>query len=137
MYQNDIGCENLKICEQQFSYKKSKLISQIKSLLFKAEDIKIIFWIKKDVDDINFIRIFIRKLFGNDQKAKYNFATSSGDLWFLLSNNIKCLDVIHIFGSKEIRVPDSVQKELKEMNAESNLNFHLIKSSIFWKYSKI
>ena len=75
------------------------------------------------------IRCLIQSYLKSSCNVECEFATSSGDLWHLLSKNIQNFDIIHIFSSEPQRVPDSVLKYLQENKASKNLKVMKVGSS--------
>ena len=76
------------------------------------------------------IRCLIQSYLKSSWSIECEFATSSGDLWYLLSKNIENLDIIHIFSSEPQRVPDSVLKYLQDNKASNNLKIMKTGSSM-------
>ena len=76
------------------------------------------------------IRCLIQSYLKSSCNAECEFATFSGDLWYLLSKNIQNLDIIHIFSSEPQRVPDSVLKYLQENKVSNYLKIMKTGSSM-------
>ena len=73
---------------------------------------------------------FLQKNFKNKQRLAWEFATSNGDLWFLLSNNVKNLNFIHIFSSEKHNIPDSVNRLLIENKVQDRIKLHYAGGSL-------
>ena len=82
------------------------------------------------------IRCLIQSYLITNCDVECEFATSSGDLWHLLSKNIQNLDIIHIFSSEPQRVPDSVLKYLHDKRASKKLKIIKTGSSM-QDYSRV
>ena len=64
-----------------------------------------------------------------NQKFRIDFADSQGDLWFMLSDNIKNHDPIHILSSEKLREPKSVRRYYYDNDIKNYIKFHYINSS--------
>ena len=60
-------------------------------------------------------------------KFKWEFAESLPDFWFLIAKNIINLDIIHIFSTENICIPEAVKNifsQSNKKNHEANLNIY-------------
>ena len=112
------------LSQQKENIQKSnnlKFLEQIINLIYLGLSTRIIVMFKSNSQYNDYIRCLIQSYLKSSWNVECEFATSSGDLWYLLSKNIENLDIIHIFSSEPQRVPDSVQKYLHENKASKNL----------------
>ena len=97
--------------------KEFKFLEPIINLIFLGLNIRIIVMFKSYSHYNDQIQCLIQSYLKSSCYVECEFATSSGDLWHLLSKNIENFDIIHIFSSEPQRVPDSVLKYLQENKA--------------------
>ena len=101
--------------------KELKFLEPIINLIYLGLNTRIIVMFKSYSHYNDQIRCLIQSYLKSSCNVECEFATSSGDLWHLLSKNIENFDIIHIFSSEPQRVPDSVLKFLQENKASKNL----------------
>ena len=118
------------------SSKELKFFEPIINLIYFGINTRIIVLFKSYSHYNDQIRCFIQSELNTNFKFECEFATSSGDLWYLLSKNIQNFDIIHIFSSEPQRVPDSVLKYLQENKAFKNLKVMKTGSSM-QDYSRV
>ena len=115
---------------------KFKFLEQIINLINIGINIRIIVMFKSYSQYKDEIQCFIQSYLKSSCKVECEFATSSGDLWHLLSKNIQNFDIIHIFSSEPQRVPDSVLKYLHDNKASKKLKIIKTGSSM-QDYSRV
>ena len=93
---------------------KLKFLEPIINLIYLGINTRIIVMFKSYSHCNDQIRCLIQSYLKSSWNVECEFATSSGDLWHLLSKNIQNFDIIHIFSSEPQRVPDSVLKYLQK-----------------------
>ena len=100
---------------------KFKFLEPIKTLIYLGVNTRFIVLFKSYSHFNEEIRSLFQSELKTNFKVECEFATSSGDLWHLLSKNIQNFDIIHIFSCEPQRVPDSVLKYLQDNKATKNL----------------
>ena len=110
--------------------KELKFLEPIINLIYLGLNTRIIVMFKSNSHYNDQIRCLIQSYLKSSCNFECEFATSSGDLWHLLSKNIENFDIIHIFSSEPQRVPDSVLKYLKDNKRSQNLKVMKTGSSI-------
>ena len=116
--------------------KELKFLEPIISLINLGIKTRIIVMFKSYSHYNDQIRCLIQSYLKSSCDVGCEFATSSGDLWHLLSKNIQNLDIIHIFSSEPQKVPDSVLKYLQDNKASKNLKVMKTGSSM-QDYSRV
>ena len=101
--------------------KEFKFLEPIINLIYYGINTRIIVMFKSYSHYNDYILCLIQSYLKSSCDFECEFATSSGDLWHLLSKNIQNLDIIHIFSSEPQRVPDSVLKYLQDNKRSQNL----------------
>ena len=109
---------------------KFKFLEPIINIIYLGINTRIIVMFKSNSQYKDEIRCLIQSYLKTSCNVECEFATSSGDLWHLLSKNIENFDIIHIFSSEPQRVPDSVLKYLKDNKRSQNLKVMKTGSSI-------
>ena len=109
---------------------KLNFLNSIKRLMSIGINTRLIIYIRSYSLLNSQIQNLIQSEFNDNQNVECEFATSSGDLWFLLAKNIQKFDIINILSNKNQRVPDSVLKYLQSNKATSKLKFIKTKNSL-------